>query len=162
MRITSDLEVVWYENADGEKRFLDWDKDLAVQNDAFVKEGFRYQVTQFANMVRTEHLKIMPDDGSELLFISNHQWSDSLITAMVLSGDFTASGAIKVDVTACVRCLNALAYRYEGPEHGYPEDSKEYQESRHRCMFCREDEEDERAEQRGVGNSNRDSITDSR
>lgn len=61
------------------------------------------------------------------------------IINMVLSGDFTLREALYIWKHACVRCRNALLYKYDRGR-GYSEDSETYRKCWDRCMFCKDED----------------------
>jgi hypothetical protein len=73
--------------------------------------------------------------GSREIVAFNSGWSESLVLAMVNSGDYTLSEAIIIAARCCERCMNALAYKY-GLDWGYEEYSEEWQKCGTSCKFC--------------------------
>lgn len=62
-------------------------------------------------------------------------WPEDLVLAMANSKDFSLSEAILVCANSCSRCMNALGFKYK-LGWGYPEFSKEWQNSNTVCQYC--------------------------
>lgn len=127
-----DLQILWYENEEGDKYIPDFDEGMPDD----VPEGFDYQYSRFPEELTTTVLQINPDKTSTEVMQGHSTWSEDLVLAMVESGDFTLSESIIVASESCGRCLNALYYQY-GLEDGFPEGSKEWRETNTECNFCK-------------------------
>lgn len=144
------LKQLWYENEAGERYYLT-DEDFFGR--ATPPEGFIFQHSMFASQLVQEVLRLNVDAHGRCM--STHvgtghsTYPGQLVFKMIESDDFTFEEAVLVAGQACERCLNALCYKYKvlakaPPPHehgasiyeGYPEESREYQESHTRCQFC--------------------------
>lgn len=84
------------------------------------------------------------DNGTSITPLINFNSSigggnETIILAMVNSGDYTLSEALVVWANACERCMNVLAYKYTNGEDGYPEFSDEWNKCGTVCDFCKEE-----------------------
>lgn len=142
------LPRIWYENERGDKWIPDLPGDVPLPEPP---EGYKYQVSCFPTQVETTYLRVGQDaEGygfSTEIARATSSFPEDLVLSMInaiyhrppyLLRTWSLGNAIYIAATACERCLNALSNEYLGPEHGYPEGSEEYAESKTRCRFCEE------------------------
>jgi hypothetical protein len=134
MKIPDVIPTLWYENEEGD-RWLPTDEDIM---DCCTKRPFTHeiQVSRFPRNLQTGYTK--ENVGTICAF--NSSWNAKLATNMVLAGVPIEEAILRAGV-ACERCMNALGHAYGvqwgGEDGGYPENSKEYQNSNTRCEFCK-------------------------
>lgn len=116
-----------------------------------IPPGAKYQIAQFARVLRTEWIGLREDGTSGLVMAGNASWSGDLVLAMVrptwkerllqvvrygyFAPVFDIDTAILKAALSCERCMNAMRHRH-GIDDGYREDSEEWLRCNTRCSLC--------------------------
>jgi len=130
----SKIAYLWHENEEGEK----WIPPTDYCGVPKPPEGFIYQISMFPFQVHKVML-VCDEDGSREICSGNSSWPEDLVFAMVKSGDFGLYQSIFIASNTCSRCLNALSYKYLGPDEGYSEELDEYKNCNTVCDYCKPD-----------------------
>lgn len=140
------VPILWYENEQGDR----WYPPDNYNGVPPPPDGFRYQ--WFRNPCEL-HESVCPAAGGPRIMSGTASWDPDLVMAMVRPWwllrfqQFLSNGgrfprrykldaAIVKVATSCERCLNALAYEYQGIEHGYRRFGPSWRRSNTRCEDC--------------------------
>ena len=122
---------IWYEDKDGKR--IEWDGSRLDPPPNAVEEHVCFPLEIRETVYKIDH------NGNrirEFFAGCTHIGNGDILVAMANSGDFTLAEAIALYANCCERCANVLAYKYLGPEHGYPEHSEEWEKCNTACRHC--------------------------